>query len=118
MSTEKRLGPALLLVLFLATGAAGFAALQLALVANSCGDNLPAVGTEGSGLIREVDGTVVRCHYKDVADRDFDFVINVMPTAVSFVLAAMVALIASVEVIRRLRARENSGRPTGQRPRP
>lgn len=108
LSTQKRLGPALFAVLFLATGAAGFAALQFALVANSCGNNLPSVGIEGSGLVREINGTVVRCHYKDVAGRDFDFVINVMPTAVSFVLAAVVALVALLEVIRRLRARENT----------
>lgn len=105
MNRPRRLAPPLV-VLVLAAAGAFFSAFQVAVVAASCENNFTGIGDVGSGLTRETDGTVVRCHYTDVPGGDVDFVISATPAVITMLLTAAIALVALVQVIGVLRDRD------------
>lgn len=96
-----------LVALVLSGGIAGLCGMQAIELAGSCGENATAIGTEGTGTIRQVGPTEVRCRYLDVdvdADgRGFDFVIGVAPLVLAFVAASLLFVLALVGLVRDLK---------------
>lgn len=76
-----------------------FGVLQLIALSKACAQNLSDVGTMGTALTPEVDGTTFRCHYYDVAGRDFDFTIHGMGTVIAIVISAAIAALALLRIV-------------------
>ena len=104
MSRSPRLGAALT-VFVLAAAGCFFSALQAGVIAASCADNLSEFGSEGTGLSRETDGAVVRCHFYAADGRTTDYVVSALPAVITLFLTAAIALIALTHLVRGLRAR-------------
>lgn len=81
-------------LILLSISAFVLAALQFATLVKACERNLPSVGTEGTGLVRESGATVVRCRYSDVGGHDVEFAISVAPLVLVLILTCTISLIA------------------------